>query len=75
MDMNEHDRIVKQWKWKKNGEKAYKFLRNVKRGKYWLDPDPIVAKLRHQVFDMIDCTQCANCCKVPPCLRLQRVVY
>lgn len=38
------------------------FFKNIKKSRY-RELDDIVHNLHHEVFDEIDCLECANCCK------------
>ena len=63
-----HDEIVAKWRrnGKKHDAKNYRFLRELKRrasADTWHKVDETAARLHTQVFDFIDCKQCANCCR------------
>jgi Fe-S-cluster containining protein len=63
-----HDEIVAEWR--RHGEKHedqnYRFLRELKRrasSHMWKKVDETAARLHTEVFSIIDCKQCANCCR------------
>ena len=61
-----HDTAVDDWR--RNAESQddvnYKFLRSLKFQDYGFDPDELAAELHERAFQMVDCTRCANCCKI-----------
>jgi hypothetical protein len=61
----DHDSVVKQWRQnaKRNDDENYDFLRSMKFEEYGFEPDELAAKLHKEIFEIIDCTRCANCCK------------
>jgi hypothetical protein len=60
----EMDAIINDWKQnaEQHGERNFKFLRSLK-----MKDDRVVDRKAHRLhkeaFSIIDCTQCANCCK------------
>jgi hypothetical protein len=61
----DHDSIVQDWRKHagRRGEQHYRFLRILKHRDYGFDPDELAGELHEQVFQTVDCTRCANCCK------------
>jgi uncharacterized protein len=64
MDTN-HDAIVDDWRQnaEQHDEENYEFLRSMKVRRYGFDPDKRSRELHAEVFQIVDCTRCANCCK------------
>jgi Fe-S-cluster containining protein len=60
-----HDSVVQYWKEnaKRNDDENYRFLRSLKSCDYGFDVDEVANELHQSVFQIVDCTQCANCCK------------
>jgi hypothetical protein len=60
-----HDAVVASWRRnaERHDEQNYEFLRSMKRRDYGFDPDELAGELHEQVFQIVDCTRCANCCK------------
>ena len=63
-----HDAIVANWRRnaEKHGDMNYRFLRALKRrasSHTWHKVDETAARLHTEVFGIIDCKQCANCCR------------
>ena len=60
-----HEKIVQDWKdhAERRAEKNYRFLRSLKHRNYGFEPDELAGELHQQVFQVVDCTRCANCCK------------
>lgn len=65
MNKENHESIVRDWKENasQNDEENFLFLRSFKTRNYGYDVDDAVNELHQTAFQMIDCTQCANCCK------------
>ena len=61
----DNDTIVDDWR--KNAERHddenYEFLRSMKFRDYGFDPDELAGELHEHVFQIVDCTRCANGCK------------
>src|SRR5262249_15326755 len=60
-----HDALVSDWKAnaKKHDEKNYLFLRRLKQRSSFKKVDRIALELHQEAFSIVDCTQCANCCR------------
>ena len=60
-----HDTIVQDWREnaERHDEQNYRFLRSLKQRDYGFEPDQLAGELHEQVFQTVDCTRCANCCK------------
>jgi Fe-S-cluster containining protein len=61
----DHDAVLEDWRQnaKANDDQNYEFLRSLKFRNYGFDPDELAAELHERVFQIVDCTRCANCCK------------
>ena len=61
----DHDSIVQDWRnhAEQNDDKNYRFLQSLKHRDYGFEPDELAGELHEQVFQIVDCTRCANCCK------------
>jgi hypothetical protein len=59
----DHDTIVEDWRRnaESHGDENYAFLRSLKFRDYGFDPDELAAELHERVFEIVDCTRCANC--------------
>ncbi len=60
----DHDAIVRDWKENAQEHDAenYRFLRHMKM-RSAKKVDRIALQLHQEVFEAVDCTQCANCCR------------
>lgn len=60
-----HESIVRDWKEnaERTDEENYLFLRSLKFEDYGIDVDEATKKLHQTTFQIVDCTQCANCCR------------
>jgi uncharacterized protein len=60
-----HDTIVQDWREnaERHDEQNYRFLRSLKQHDYGFEPDELAGEFHEQVFQTVDCTRCANCCK------------
>jgi len=60
-----HDAIVNDWKAhaQAHDDENYQFLRSLKFGASSKKVDRVARELHGQVFQIIDCTRCANCCR------------
>ena len=60
-----HDAIVNDWKANAQDHDAenYNFLRRLKRRSSGKMVDRIALQLHQEVFQIVDCTRCANCCR------------
>ena len=61
----DHDAVLEDWRQyaKAHDDQNYEFLRSLKFRNYGFDPDELAAELHERVFQIVDCTRCANCCK------------
>ena len=61
----DHDSILKDWRQhaEQHDDKNYQFLRSLKFHSYGYNPDKLAHELHESVFQIVDCTRCANCCK------------
>jgi Fe-S-cluster containining protein len=61
----DHHTVVEEWRRsaQEHEEENYQFLRSLKWRDYGYDPDELAAELHEQAFQIVDCNQCANCCK------------
>ena len=64
-DAVDHDTVVEDWRRNaaSHDDENYEFLRSLKFRDYGFDPDELAAELHASVFQAVDCTRCANCCK------------
>lgn len=62
----DHDSVVADWQQhaKEHDEANFEFLHSLKFRKYGFRPDKLAAELHEQAFQILDCTRCANCCRV-----------
>jgi uncharacterized protein len=62
---SEHNAAVEDWRAnaEHRDDENYEFLRSMKFRDYGFDPDEVAGELHRQAFEILDCTQCANCCK------------
>lgn len=62
--MLDHDAIVENWKQnaQDHDDDNYKFLRSLKMRSH-KKVDRIALQLHQEVFEIVDCTRCANCCR------------
>jgi len=60
-----HDEIVNDWKAnaQKNDDRNYMFLRSLKVRTSSKKVDRVTSGLNEQVFQIVDCTRCSNCCR------------
>lgn len=60
-----HDAIVAEWKAnaEPHDDENFEFVRGFKHRNYGFAPDTVAGELHREVFEIIDCTRCANCCK------------
>ncbi len=60
-----HDSIVRDWEEnaERNDDANYNFLRRLKHQEHGFDADEVAGELHRKAFQIVDCTQCANCCK------------
>jgi uncharacterized protein len=63
-----HDEIVANWRrnGKKHDNRNFRFLRELKRrasSRTWDKVDETTRRLHTKVFSILDCKQCANCCR------------
>jgi Fe-S-cluster containining protein len=63
-----HDEIVANWRryGSKHDNSNYRFLRKLKAGASsatWKKVDKTAARLHKEVFSIVDCKKCANCCR------------
>ena len=60
-----HDDIVNDWKAnaQDHDTKNYNFLRRLKREVSGKKVDRVASQVHKEVFQIVDCTQCANCCR------------
>ncbi len=65
MLLDTHDAIVNDWKTNAQDHDAenYNFLRSLKRRSSGKKVDRIALQLHQEVFQIVDCTRCANCCR------------
>ena len=74
--MDTHDSVVEdmQSNARKNYERNYVFLDSLIWVEYGFDTDKVAKQLTQEAFQIIDCTRCANCCKVmTPKFKLDEV--
>ena len=61
-----HEGLVEDWQQNAalHEDEIFDFVRSLKRRDYGVAPDQIASQLHEEAFQILDCTQCANCCKV-----------
>jgi uncharacterized protein len=64
MPLDTHDAIVNDWKAnaQDHDDENFDFLRSLKR-RSSKKVDRIALELHQEVFQIVDCTRCANCCR------------
>ncbi len=60
-----HDSILEDWRQhaEQHDDENYWFLHSLKFRRYGFAPDKLASELHQRVFEIVDCTRCANCCK------------
>jgi Fe-S-cluster containining protein len=61
---NDHDALVAEWRDKAEKQRysSFRFLHSLK-GKDGNRVDRIALEVHQEVFNVVDCTRCANCCR------------